>query len=297
MKRDARIPGLLLLLLVAAGCSRSGGEAAPAADGPPTRIVALTAGAVDILAEFGELDRVVGVEEDCTIPGVEGKARIRNDDHAGPARAISVESVLALKPDAIIAKPELRQALGGRGVRIVYTPERVGMKTMHPLVMDVANLVGAPEKGKRLLARMYETRDRIHMEVDGFPAVRVYFEESGMGRTYGPDTIVSDMIDLAGGKNIADNQTLAKPQMSSEAILAADPQVIILSPWTDSPDEVAKRPGWDRITAVKEGRVYQIPFDDRRVMYYSPKCVEGCEKTFVPWIHPDARKPAEFEAR
>jgi iron complex transport system substrate-binding protein len=295
--RSSRIillPGLLVAVLAAAACSR---KPAPTSGEAPHRIVALTSGAVDILAELGELDRVIGVEEDCVIPGLEGKARIRNDDHAGPARAIEVEAVLALRPDAVIAKPELRQALGGRGLRIVWTPERVGLKTIPAMVEDIGRLVGAPEKAKALLDRMNATMERIRKRVAGKPKVRVYFEDAGMGRSFGPDTVVGDMIELAGGSNIARDQPLAKPVLSAEAILAADPEVIVLSPWSETPEEIAKRPGWARITAVREGHVYRIPMDERTVMYFSPRCVDGCERVLVGWIHPEVAPEGETEPR
>jgi len=74
--------------------------------------------------------------------------------------------------------------------------------------------------------------------------------------------------------------------LASEAIVAADPEVIVLSPWSETPEAVAQRPGWDRIAAVRAGRVHRIPERERKLQYPSPSCVEGCATLLVPWLHP-----------
>jgi iron complex transport system substrate-binding protein len=121
----------------------------------------------------------------------------------------------------------------------------------------------------------------------------VYYEAGKPGRTAGRGTVVDDMIRLAGGVNVAGEAPLANPVLSSEAIVAADPEVIVLSPWSDSPEEVAQRPGWDRTTAVRTGRVHRVPERERALQYPSPACVEGCASMLVPWLHPElAARPA-----
>jgi iron complex transport system substrate-binding protein len=99
--------------------------------------------------------------------------------------------------------------------------------------------------------------------------------------------VIHDMIVLAGGENIAGNVDLANPVLTAEAIVAANPQVIVLSPWCDSPEEIARRPGWASIAAVRDGRVHRIPEADRKVQYPSPSCVDGCASLLVPWLHPE----------
>ncbi|HRV81624.1 MAG: ABC transporter substrate-binding protein [Planctomycetes bacterium] len=259
--------------------------------------MALTVGAVDSLALLGELGRVVAVEADCFVPGTESMVKIRNDDHAGPSKALNVEAVLALSPDLVIAKESLRSALGGRGVRIQWVSNKSGLETIVPFLRELGQELGVPEHAETVIAAMQAKIDRIRQRVAGQPPVKVYYEAGGMGRTAGSGTVIDDMLRLAGGTNIAGDLALANPILTAEAIVAANPDVIVLSPWCDPPSEIGKRPGWDRIRAVQSGRVFQIPERDRKVQYPSPSCVDGCEAMLVPWLHPGLAAPTQGEGR
>lgn len=252
----------------------------------PQRIVALTVGSVDTLALLGQLHRVVAVEEDCHVPGTEHLVRIRNDDHSGPSKALNVEAVLALRPDLVIAKADLEPALGGRGLTVEWIPSKFGVADVIPSVERLGARLGVPERATEVVGALRRRIDSIRARVAGEPRVRVYYEAGRPGRTVGRGTVVDDMIRLAGGTNVAGELELANPLLSAEAIVAADPEVIVLSPWSDPPAEVARRPGWDRISAVRAGRVHQVPEAQRKLQYPSPSCVEGCETMLVPWLHP-----------
>jgi len=284
----------LILVCAAVACGPGApGDVAEKAE-PPQRIVALTVGSVDTLALLGELERVVAVEEDCFIPGTERLVKIRNDDHAGPSRALNVEAVLALQPDLVIAKEDLKPALAGRGVEVLWIPSASGLDTIVPLVQELGSRLHLTEQARAVVAAMNARRAAIERRVAGLARVRVYFEAGKPGRTAGRGTVVDDMIRLAGGENIAGDLPLANPVLSSEAIVAANPELILLSPWSDAPEEVARRPGWEHIRAVQSGRVHRIPEQDRKLMYPSPSCLDGCEAMLVPWLHPElARGPSE----
>lgn len=262
-----------------------------AAEAHPQRIVALTVGAVDTLARLGELDRVVAVEEDCLVPGTESLVRIRNDDHSGPSRALNVEAVLALQPDLVIAKEDLRAALDQRGVAVLWVPSTSDLATIERTIDDLGERLGVPDKAHALVRDMRARRDAIAARVAGRPQVKVYYEAGRAGRTAGRGTVVDEMIRLAGGVNVAGELPLANPVLASDAIVAANPDVIVLSPWSDAPEDVARRPGWDHIAAVRAARVHRLTESERQVQYPSPSCIDGCAALFVPWFHPDVATP------
>jgi ABC-type Fe3+-hydroxamate transport system substrate-binding protein len=95
------------------------------------------------------------------------------------------------------------------------------------------------------------------------------------------------MIELAGGETICRDARVPRPTIGVESIVGADPEVIVLNATSASPEEVKARPGWDRTTAVRTGRVFVIPFEERAVTLYSPRCAESCERTFLRWFHPE----------
>lgn len=278
-------------LAVATACGAHEGAHEERPRAQPTRIVALTIGSVDTLDMLGELGRVVAVEADCFVPGTEHMVKIKNDDHAGPSSALNIEAILALKPDLVIAKEELRPVLGERGLDVLWLPARSDLETVSRNVETIGQRIGALEQARACLSAMRTQIADIEARVAPLARVRVYYEAGRPGRTAGRGTIIDEMIRIAGGVNIAADVDLANPVLASEAILAADPEVIVLSPWSDAPDVVAQRPGWNRIAAVRDQRIHRIPEADRKVQSPSPRCVEACARELVPWLHPGLARP------
>jgi iron complex transport system substrate-binding protein len=289
-----RFPAVLAVAALAA-CSRPPDAAPPppATDGPPRRIVALTCAAVDVITTLGELDRVVAVEEDCPAPGTESKVKIRNDDHPGKLQAINVESVLSLAPDLVIAQPALKEPLEGRGLRILWAPPFVTMENLEPFVLDVGRALGAEGRAKDVMARMREKEARLAKLTASAKPVRVYYETTGLGWTVGKGPVMTDMIRLAGGVNIAGEIDKPNVTLNGEAILDADPEVIVLGPFADAEADVVARPGWDRLSAVRSGRIHRIPLERRYVLLGTPRCVDGCEEMLLPWLHPELAPAAK----
>jgi len=95
------------------------------------------------------------------------------------------------------------------------------------------------------------------------------------------------LIERAGGHNIAADLD-SYPQMSLEQIIAADPTFIILGDATwggVTPEMVASRPGWENLSAVKNGKV--VPFDDNLVSRPGPRLVDGLEQ-LAKLLHPES---------
>lgn len=284
--RSVRAHAAAWLVLFAAACSR-----ATSSDANPSphaeRIVALTIGAVDTLDMLGELDRAIAVEADCFVPGTEHLLHIRNDDHSGPSQALNVEAVIALRPDLVIAKQDLRPALEGRGLPVLWVPLCSDLETVMQTVTLVGERIGAGAAASVLVATMRDRIAALRQRVRPLPPVRVYYEAGRPGRTTGKGTLMDDLIRLAGGVNIAADVAMANPTFSAEAILAADPQVIVLSPWSDPPAAIAARPGWRAIAAVREGRIHQIAERRRDLQSPSPRCLAACETELLSWLHPE----------
>ncbi len=256
-------------------------------DGYPHRIVSLSCNATDVLVAIGAMDRVIAVEEDCPTCGAEGKVLVRNDDHFGKAKPLCIESVLALRPDAVIVRSSLRDLFESCGVRVLANPVRADLTTLPDYVRAIAGMVGSPERAEQVLDGMAATTARLQALVAGRPKVRVYYETTGLGLSVGQRSVMHAMIELAGGVNIAAEVERAGAKLTNEAIVAADPEVIVLSPFADPIAAVCERPGWAGLRAVREGRVHRLPLEHRYVAMATPRCVDGCERFLVPWLHPE----------
>jgi iron complex transport system substrate-binding protein len=96
--------------------------------------------------------------------------------------------------------------------------------------------------------------------------------------TPGKATYIDELVTLAGGVNIGSAAGEGWVQMSQEAILAANPDVILLgdAAYGITAELVSQRTGWNVINAIQNNRV--IPFDDNLVSRPGPRLVDGLEK-------------------
>jgi len=271
------------LALLLAACAK--GPAAP--QGPPHRVACLSCAGTDIFIALGEIERLIAVEEDCPCPGTEGLVKIRNEDHPGKLAPINVESILALEPDLVIAQPDLRQALEGRGLRLIWTVDHYTYKNIDDLVIKIGNILDMPERAQGLLDHMRAKEAEIRERTKDLPRTSVYFEATGIGGTIGNVGVMNTMIELAGGTNIVRDIPRTWATITPEAVFLADPDVIIMGPWADSAEEAKARPGWEKLKAVREGRVFKIHPERRNVAQGTPRCVDECERLLLPWLHPE----------
>jgi iron complex transport system substrate-binding protein len=105
--------------------------------------------------------------------------------------------------------------------------------------------------------------------------------------TAGRASLIDNLLGLAGAVNAAGVGDQQYYQISLEVLVARDPSIIFLgskSHADSSVQDIADRPGWEDIRAVKEGRVYLV--DDDIVSRPGPRIVEGLE-LLARRIHPE----------
>lgn len=125
---------------------------------------------------------------------------------------------------------------------------------------------------------------------------RVFYELDATNPTQpitaGPKTVIDEAIGLVHGKNIADTVTTCSgtqcyPAFNLEALVAANPQLIILSDaaYGTKPEDVKTRPGWDTISAVKANKIYA--FNPDLLSKFGPRIVVGISD-LARLVHPEA---------
>ncbi len=278
--------GLVLVLLAAAACGRAPDVPAAPAPGAKPRIVTLVSGVVDSLQALDSLDCVVAMGHQSGNDPYDPTGRMTRilaDERGGMTNA---EGVLALSPDYVFVAAELVPSLEGRGLNVVAVPQD-SFAEIGPFTLELGRIVGKEREARALLERMDAATKEIRSRVAGRPRVRVYWEDGAPGRTRGPGTAVDEMIRLAGGENVCADARIARPTISLEALLAADPEVIVVNEGMATPAEVAARPGWEQMTAVRTKRIFVLSYADRPVTLFTPRCVECCGRTFLRWFHPE----------
>jgi len=228
----------------------------------PQRIVCLSAEAADWFLRLGAWGRVVGVTAFFRpTPAIPPKPRVSGFSSA------NLEQIKKLNPDLIVTFSDVQAKLAAqlmqRGFPVLATNQRTLAETEATLSL-LARIVDCEQAGEKLIAQFHE---RLAPVENNFPRPRIYFEEwneplvSGIGW-------VGELIERAGGEDIfselRSQRTAILRVVAPEQILTADPEIIFAS-WCGRPVrifEIAARPGWNRLAAVRENHIFEIPGED-----------------------------------
>ncbi|MDA8187780.1 MAG: cobalamin-binding protein [Dehalococcoidales bacterium] len=255
---------------------------------PAKRIVSLAPSNTEILFALGLGDSVVGVDDYSNYPN-EAKSK----EKVGSFADTSIEKVVALEPDLVLATnihvKTVVPKLETRGLATVVVQPK-NLARLLDNIRTVGTLAGKAREAETLadgLQRRVE--DIANKTKTASSRPRVFFELDAKLYTVGPGTFADDMIDKAGGANIAADAKTEWPQLSLEAIVLKDPDIVFLADhgFGETVDKVKGRPGWEKITAVRNDRV--IPLDPDLVNRPGPRAVDGLD-LMARALHPESFK-------
>ncbi len=280
----------LVVLLPAAACAFTVQDQAgrtlvlPA---PPRRVISLVPSVSEILFAVGAQERLVGVTDFCDYP-----AEARRKPHVGGMLAPSLETMVALRPDLVVATTAgNREETFAQLARLeipVFLVNPTSVADVFDLVSRLAELTDRGEAGARLVAMLRARTRAVSERVALLPRPRVLYvlwPEPLIVPARG--ALVSELIALAGGESVTADGGTGYPRYGVEAALARAPEVIILASHGPSQGAMA-RDKWERFTripAVKAGRLYTV--DGNLMHRYGPRVVDGLEQ-LARLIHPEA---------
>jgi len=250
--------------------------------GPAQRVVSLAPSNTEILFAIGAGDQVVGRDQLSDFPEEAKKVA----DVGSTFDALNTEQIVSLKPDLVLAAeintPEQVKQLEDLGLTVYYLKNPLTLEEMYGNLGVVAQLTGHKQEAATLIESLKKrvvavdekiasisSRPNVFYELDATDPAKPY--------TAGKGTFITQLIDRAGGHNIAADLD-GYPQMSLEQVVAADPAFIILGDarYGVSPESIAQRPGWENLAAVKNGQV--VPFNDDLVSRPGPRLVDALEE-------------------
>ncbi len=254
----------------------------------PERIISLAPSNTEILFTLGLEDRIVGVTDFCDYPEA-----AKSKEKIGGFSEPNIEKIISLQPDLILAtsmhqKPvEELEKLNVPSV--VLDPK--DFEDVFTSIEIIGKATGQDDKAAAIVgdlkARVKDVDDKvIKLTEDERP--KVYYEIwPSPITTAGPGTFVNDIIQRAGGENIAKDAKKAYPQYSQEMIVAKNPDIIIFSHHgssNQSAEDILNRQGWESIEAIKNNKVFYV--EENLVQRATPRLVDGLEQ-LAEMMHPE----------
>ncbi len=257
----------------------------------PKRIVSLAPSVTEILFAIGAGPQVVGRTEFCNYPP---EATSLPTIGGFSAKSISVEAILDLQPDLVIAGSKRQKdvigALEGAGIT-VFALAPNSLAEIESGILTLGEITGNAEEAETVVADMQHRVLAITQKIGSIPPakrLRVFYEVFDEPLTTTTDTtFIGELITLAGGVNIFAELPEAYPNVSVEQIAELDPQIIIgPSSHADklTAELIAARPGWKTLTAVKNEAVYIV--DGDAISRAGPRVVDALE-ALVEVLYPD----------
>jgi iron complex transport system substrate-binding protein len=290
---------LLSLLAAAAallaGCGAAG-PAAPAAksDATPQRIISFSPSSTEVLYGIGAFDRVVAVSQYDEFP-----PEVARLPRVGGWSNTNMEQVASLRPDLIIITeahvPFVKDKLETMGVRTVVVGG-VSFADVYDGMEKIGAATGREAEARRLIEETRARLEEVRARTRGLPRPRVLCIADrlpgtlrGLYAATGGSFIV-ELIEAGGGGGNAPPAGEGFGQISKEAVVELDPEVIIDMAQSSNDAKLAEDPRevWgelSQVRAVREGRVYSLR--DTSLIHPSQFVADSARK-FAELLHPEA---------
>ena len=254
----------------------------------PERIVVVFPSNVELLWALGLQDRVAAIGGRVRWP-----ESARAKPSIGGSLGYSAEAVAAHRPDMVVVTPSHHSAM-----TLVDAFERADVPVVvlaHPDLPSVMRNIdllgratGTDDAAHALRSDLEGRLQAIARQVADAPPRSVYLETAAAARgafqTIGTGHYANDALGWAGGRNVF-SDLRGSQQVSAEAIFVRDPDVIIsLQQSPKDPAQIAARPGWHSLRAVKAGRV--VVLERGHKLIPGPRQIEAVAE-YARAMHPE----------
>jgi iron complex transport system substrate-binding protein len=239
----------------------------------PQRLITLLPSLTETVCALGECAHLVATDRYSNWP-----ESVRALPKVGGFEDPQIELIVGLRPDVVLLAQEVRLAerLRQLGVRTLDV-ETQSYSDIRTSIATVAKLLGVPARAEALSAAI--DHDVAEVVAESAHALhgrtpRVYYEVDSTPFGAGPRSFIGEMLARLDARNILPPELGPFPQLNPEYVVSHDPDVIFV----DAAEAVrlARRPGWDRIRAVRERRVCSFAPEVRdTIVRPGPRVADG----------------------
>ncbi len=255
----------------------------------PQRIISLAPSNTEILFALGLDKEIVGITDYCDYP----PEKVSQKEKIGGFSTPNIEKIVSLKPDIVFGtngvQKQAIERLEGLGINI-YLLEAETPENLLAEIENLGKLTGKSQKAQNLIGDLEKRINAIKTKVGNLSddqKPKVFLEIWNDPLWTAPNkTLIYQLVELAGGRNALtiegdwDQVTTVDP----EAVISANPDVILLAFEGSDPKFVYELPGWGNVSAVKNKKVFQIDADI--ISRPSPRIIDALEQ-IAKILHPE----------
>jgi iron complex transport system substrate-binding protein len=243
----------------------------------PRRIVSLSPSVTEILFAVGAGNQVAGITEYCNYPP-ETAAKTKIGGFSGAT--VSVEQIAFLKADLVIVSQDMHFKVIPLLERLnlpVFAVEPRSFADIYRIIENIGKLTGHEAEAEAAIDGMKQKLKTAAALWQGRQPAAVFWEvDSNPLMTTGGQTVISEAISLAGGRNIFADVASSWPQVSAEQVLGRKPD------WILAPSDrrggfdaatLVRRPGWQTLPAVRQNHIALITADC--INRYTPRLADA----------------------
>ncbi|UST79165.1 cobalamin-binding protein [Pseudomonas siliginis] len=218
------------------------------------RVVSLAPSLSEIVVELDSADLLVGV-----LDAGERPPAIADVASVGRYGQLDMERLLSLKPDLLLLWPGSVGAGQRDQLKRLNIPTFVAephtLTQLATQIEAIAEQLGRPERGAKRAAELREQLNDLRQRYRRDVPLRVFYQVWDKPLyTVGGGQIISDALEVCGARNIFAELNLPAPQVSIEAVLQRDPEVIVAGDQA----QLGEWKAWPQVAAVRQGRLLLV---------------------------------------
>jgi iron complex transport system substrate-binding protein len=241
---------------------------------PAQRIVTLAPHLTELLFAMGAGARVIA-----TVDHSDHPPQALDIPRIGSAAQLDLERLLHYRPDLVLAwstgSPRAQTArLEQLGVNVYYS-EPTGFAGVAEDLRRLGHLAGANVAAEDAAQAFEQEIAGLRERYGARPPVTVFYQVWDRPlMTVNDAHLIGEAIRLCGGHNLFGAADSLVPRPGLEAVLAADPEVIVTGgPGEDRPDWLEPWRTWTGLMAVRSGNLFFVP--PSLLQRHTPRIAEG----------------------
>jgi len=242
-------------------------------DEEPMRIISMAPSITETVYYLDAIDKLVGRSEYCDYP-----EQILDIDTAGTMMEPNIEKITELNPDLVIGSShfpkEAVETLDNLGIKVVVFVPEENFEGVYDMISAVGKVLNKEKEANNQIDSMKEKVETVISKVKELSKKTVYYVV-GFGEygdyTAGGDTYINDLMEMAGGENIA--KDISGWGYSLEKIIENDPEIMIISKYYGMKDMMIASEGYEGLSAIKNGKLIEI--DNNMIDRQGPRLADG----------------------